>query len=90
MKKLLISKTPERSVDDILFDPEAWDYRVAWGYEDFAESENALRIYNDINDSLDNNKGFKEKLLFTRDSFNFYILYPASLMKYPRIKEYAS
>lgn len=31
MKKLLISKTPERSVDDILFDPEAWDYRVAWG-----------------------------------------------------------
>jgi len=60
------------------------------GYEDFAESENALRIYNDINDSLDNNKGFKEKLLFTRDSFNFYILYPASLMKYPRIKEYAS
>lgn len=39
MRRKLIAKTKERSVEEILFDPQAWDYSVAWGYDGRGESE---------------------------------------------------
>jgi len=79
MRRKLIAKTKERSVEEILFDPQAWDYNVAWGYVGRGESEIALSIYNSINDSLANNTGFIEELIYTRGSLNFYIIYPTEL-----------
>lgn len=85
MKKLLISKTPERSVDDILewdYDKDTlslsnnvqwWDYRL-----------DALSFFNNVNDGLINNKGFNEEILYWNSDNDLYIICPTPLEEQPK------
>jgi len=79
MRKILNTKTKERIVDEILFDPESWGYKVAWGYKEAWENKVAFEFFNAVNNRFANNKDFKEQLIYTHDSLNFYIIYPISL-----------